>query len=375
MEINHVFCTDPERAGDGGFFEIGMQARSTVTDCEFGAAASASFSIQNVDDPAIVIGPLGIDGSGQVAFDDVPAGNWIVIQNTENASSQAFAVSDQVTTSISVITYVPAFVDLFVEKIYCQDDTRAGTTGFTLDTPPDFAGLLAVTSTCFAESPFLERPILTVTLDKLDTGDSYRQTLEFGGTWFNEIPSGMCTVTESIDGQEPITSEPFELVETGKRVRIINYFPEEERPAPDFEGAGNLNGLLLFCSAPGRDGDVDFIIESEGRLAAAAVATCDVGSFISGQLVLYPVDRDTGDVDVDAGETLYTSPFGDFSAYEILSGYYALGYQSPATGDLTVSEPFAMYGGGWASIEVNVFSAPVATGDIEIYKDFCVDPE
>ncbi len=161
LEIYHVFCTDPERAGDVGFFEIDMQARSAVTDCEFGAADSASFSIQNVDYPAIVIGPLGIDGSGHVDFDDVPAGNWIVIQNTANASSQAFAVSDQITTSISVITYVPAFV----EKIYCQDDARAGTTEFTLDTPPDFAGLLAVTSTCFAESPFLERPPLTITDD------------------------------------------------------------------------------------------------------------------------------------------------------------------------------------------------------------------
>jgi hypothetical protein len=265
-----------------------------------------------------------------------------------------------------------AVVNLFVEKIYCQDDARAGMTEFTLDTPPDFMGVAA--STCHAEPPFVERPPLTVTLDNVDTGDSHRITLTGGGDWVEDMVPGTYTATESADGMDPVTSAPFEVLEAGKRLRIINYYAEEPRPEPDFEGWGWLEGMLLFCPAPDRDGDVEFIIESEGQARIAAVAECAVADNAGGLFTLHPVDPNTMEIDLASGMPLDGGFGGQFYASEIPSGYYALGYLSPETSAPALSEPFAVYDGSGAYIEVNVFSTPVEAGDIEVWKDFCVDP-
>ncbi|HVL24979.1 MAG TPA: hypothetical protein VM450_12905 [Thermomicrobiales bacterium] len=374
VDIYHIFCTDPERAGDVAFLGMAAQAKSAVSNCEFGEAGDVSFSIQNVDDPAQVLGPSDIDSAGEVHFTDVPAGNWKVIQNTANVPSEPFAVSDQATTGVRVITYVPAIVELYVEKIYCQDDARAGTTEFLLDSPPDVFGIAAA-STCFAEPTNAERPDLTITIDNLDTGDSYRSVISSGGTWFGAITTGTYVATESGDGIGPITSDPFSLTETGQRLRIINYFSEEARPTPVPEGKGELFGTVLFCDDLDREGDVEFIISSEsGPMRAAAVTTCELPFTPSGLMMLYPVDPGTFEVDVASGAVLPISFFGGFGTSDIPSGYYALGYVAPDTGNVTISRPFVIDALSAPYIEVNIFSAVIAAGSIEVYKDFCVDP-
>jgi hypothetical protein len=199
------------------------------------------------------------------------------------------------------------------------------------------------------------------------------------GNWFNEIPSGTYIITESADGMDPITSDAFQLLESGKRVRIINYFEEGPPPTPKPESPGSIYGLVLFCDNADRVGDVDFIISFDGgpmsaAAVAAAVTPCDVPFGPSGVLMLYPFDLATMEIDEASGELIPISLFGNFSASDLPSGYYALGYVAPDTGDVTISRPFAVDEQLDLYIEINIFSAVMATGFIDVYKDFCVDP-
>lgn len=309
----------------------------------------------------------------------------MLVQDTPTgAQSEPFTVFAEQDTVVNVVTYVdtlePNFpVEVIVEKIWCEDDERAGETEFTLDSPPP--GIIggpgplaaAEASTCYEEPPSGERGELTVSLNGVDTDFSDEQTIEFGSSvYFESVPVGTYTVTETVDLS--VTSDEFTFTGPLHRVRIINYVAEDtDRPAPPAEGTGSLYGNVYFCSDPDRaEGDVDFIVRA--GFVLQDVSTCEAGTATSGQVTLYRLDGPDGEIDPEQTESLYTYPDGTFEAYDIPTGYYRLGYSSPEIDEAAISEPFEIYGYDTRA-EINVFTAPVASGHVDVYKDICVDPE
>lgn len=377
-------CQDDAREGTTEFYEAAgpSVASADTATCSFAPDGSEAFTLTNAADPTETYGPVSVTGSGVALFTSIPYGQWIVTSESTGSTSAPITLGADMTTdaNVTALRYfatLPEYVDLYVEKTYCQDDTRAGTTDFLLDT---YNGnrLLAASDTCYAEPPLAERPELTVTLDNQDTGASFRQTLDASSrTIFFGIPAGTYVATES-DGDNTATSDPFAVPgDSGNpRLRIIDYTAGETVPAPDTDGDGGMGGMLLFCAGEGRDGDVEFIVQDQSRLGIAAVSTCEVAEAISGQLTLYPLtnpgDPDS-ERDIDAGVALDTSG-GEFGGWSFPGGYYVLGYASPSTGEV-LSKPFAIDASSSARVDVNVFTEPFRTGVIEVWKDVCVDPD
>ncbi len=384
VDVSLAYCADETRAGTTEFYESAATtlAAADTSGCTIAPESGDSFSLTNANDPGEVYGPVAVGANGIAAFAAIPYGSWIVTSDTTGSSSEPITLGENTSgeahiTAVRYFESLPAYVDLFVEKQYCHDDARAGSTDFLLDTYSELPRLAAA-DTCYAEPPFGERPELTITLDNQDTGASFRQSLGYGtSTWFYDIPAGTYVATES-SGSLTIASDPFVVPgdQGPPRLRIINYYAGEDLPTPDTEGDGIVGGMLLFCTGEGRDGDVEFVVRDDSLLGIAAVSRCEVAEAISGQLTLYPLTDLTDPssaVDGDGGVQIDTQG-GIFYSGPVPGGYHVLGYASPQTGEV-LSEPFAIDAFSGTSIDINVFTEPYRTGDIEVWKDFCVDPD
>jgi hypothetical protein len=367
-------CVNWERAGESDFLvQSAMLQRSASTECVIGATSARSFTLVNADDPTQILSPDDADEFTAV-FSEVPSGFWYVTEATTGAQSAPIAVSDGQTSLIQMISYVEGPIDLFIEKIFCEDDTRAGTTGFALDTPPSMFGAMATSSTCFSVPPSGEIESVSVTLDNTETGDSYRVDLEGGAAYLESIEPGTYVATESVNGSS-VSSDALLIVEPGKRLRIINYVPAETAQPEPGEGFGTITGLILYCSSPDRaEGDVDFIVRNQLMIQAASTSECEFGAGASGGLlVLYPANPDTGEVDEAASMQIWTDG-RSFWQDIIPAGTYAMGYVSPYTGETLVSSPFTIAHRATTSVDINVFAAPAFTTYLDVWKDICVDP-
>jgi hypothetical protein len=173
-----------------------------------------------------------------------------------------------------------------------------------------------------------------------------------------------------------VSSDAFVVTEPGKRLRIINYIPEESGLPDPGEGFGVLSGTIYYCSSPDRDeGDVDFIIGTESFNTIASTSECEFGSGTTGgMLALYPVDPATGEMDPDGVTQIWTDGL-TFWQDIIPSGYYVLGYTSPFTGDTTLSARFTIAHRVETIIDINVFSQPAFITYLDIGKEICVHPE
>lgn len=374
VDVATMECVNWERAGEMDFL-VGpmMSARSTSSECTFGTSTPLSFTLVNADDPAQVLQP-GVSDTDFFSFSDVPAGTWYLSEATTGLTSQPFAVSGEQEYAVNAILYVEGQIDLTIEKMYCENDERAGTTEFALDTPPSIYEPFAGGTTCSSVPPGGEVAAVTVTLENLDTGDSYRVEITGEPAYLESIVPGTYTATES-DGTTTATSDPFVIDAPSKRLRVINYVAEET-PLPDpGQGFGIISGTILFCTSPDRaEGAVDFFVRTESFMTAAITSECTTGGGTSGGSVfLYPADPVTGDID-PAGVTALWTDGVEFWQDIIPSGYYVLGYVSPYTGEETLSQPFTIAHRAETTVDINVYSEPAFLTYLDVWKDICVDP-
>jgi hypothetical protein len=355
VQLSMIECANWDRVGEIDFLQVAsVTAASSTTSCTSGSSAGLFFSLVNVDDPAQVLAPTGATG-GQVGFAEVPSGTWTITEASTDISSRSFTVSNQQVVQFRVISYVEGPIDILVEKVFCEDDERAGTTDFTVDSPPTYASA-AAGSTCFAVPP------------------SYQVILVDGFGHLASITPGTYIATESIDGVT-ISSNPFVVTEPGKRLRIINYILEESALPDPGQGFGTLSGTILYCSSPDRaEGDVDFITRTVSFNTIASTSECEFGSGTTGgMLTLYPVDSTTGEPDTEAATAIWTDGLS-FWQDIIPSGYYVFAYTSPFTGETTLSSQFTIAHRAETIIDINVFSQPAFITYLDIAKDICVDP-
>lgn len=375
VDVIAMECVNWERAGDMDFL-VGpmMGARSTSTDCAFGTSTPLSFTLVNADDPAQVLRP-DVESDPVSSFAEVPAGTWYLEESTTGLTSQPFTVSGEQGYTVNAILYVEGLIDLSIEKIYCENDARAGTTEFVLDTPPSIYEPFETGTTCSSVAPEGEAATVNVTLENLDTGASYRVELAGEAVSLESIEPGTYTATES-DGETTATSDPFVITEPSKRLRVINYVAEQT-PLPDpGQGFGTISGTILYCTSPDRaEGEVDFFVRTESFMTAAITSECTTGGGTSGgSIFLYPADPDTGEIDPAGVTALWTDGI-EFWQDIIPSGYYVLGYVSPYSGEETLSQPFTIAHRAETTVDINVYSEPAYLTYLDVWKDICVDPD
>lgn len=375
VDLMLIECINWERAGEFDFLVASrMSARSATTECTVGSSTAFSFSLVNADDPSLVLPPDASD-SGSASFSEVPSGTWYLSEATTGITSDPFTVSNEQQILVQGVSYVQGPIDLSIEKIFCEDNTRAGMTDFTISTHPSMFGAAAASSTCYSVPLSGQAQAISVTLDNTDTGDSYQVDLVSGSGYLESITPGTYVATESIDGLT-VTSDPFTILEPGMRLQVINYVAEQTGQPEPGEGFGTISGQILYCSSPDRaEGDVDFIIQNAMAFAAVSTSECAFGAGTSGgMLLLYAANPDTGEVDEASVTPIWTD--GQAFWQDIIpAGYYALGYVSPYTGETAISQPFTIAHRAETSIEINVFAAPAFTTYLDVWMEICVDPD
>ena len=261
--------------------------------------------------------------------------------------------------------------DLFVQKYWCEDNTRAGDTDFLLDTPPDFSS--SAVSTCNSHAPTGEDQVISITLLNLDTFGEYTQILDPSVTtsvYFFSIPVGNYVISEEVNGVVT-TSDSFDITPGNtKRMRILNYVHETEHPSPEAEGYGEILGFDLTCTDPDRSGDVEFVINN-GTTQASSVTACQVAN-VAGDLTLYRADGQNGPIDMESGVPVEQDPLG-YNLSEIPNGYYALSFLAAGSSTPAVSDIFVV-SNAMVIIEINVFAEVTSTTFMSVWKDICVDP-
>jgi hypothetical protein len=367
-------CDNWERAGELDFLISRPEmSTSAATDCLPVAVDAFSFTLVNADDPGTVLSPTSASGS-EVAFTDVPSGSWYVAEGMTGNVSEIFTVSDGDVLQIAVISYVEGPIDVYVERIVCEDDARAGTTDFIIDASSSSLAARAESSTCYAVPPSGELPSASITLTNTDTGDTYTASLDSGNATFDAVSKGTYVATETLNGAS-VSSDPFVIDLPGKQIRVIDYIESDRAQPEPGSGFGIISGNIYYCSSPDREeGDVDFIVANQAFRTAGATSECESGGGATGgMLTLLPVDPGTGEP-VAEGQAIWTDGVS-FWQDITPAGTYILGYTSPYTGETLFSDPFAIEHRTETVVDINVYAEPAFTTYLDVWKDICVDPD
>jgi hypothetical protein len=367
-------CEDSDRAGELDILMSRPEVSASVeADCVAASAEGYSFTLVASDGRDDVMPPLSAAAS-VVSFADVPSGGWYVEESSTGRASGTFSVADGDTLHIAAIAYVGEPISVHVDKVYCVDDARAGTTEFSLNAvstnvPGGTGGL-----TCHGAPLSTELNSGFVTLTNTETNETYTATPVSGSATFTGVAKGTYVVTETIDG-ESVTSEPLVLDLPDQHIQVTTFIAADDPLSGPAPAVGMISGTIHSCSSPIGDVDhVEIIASNESDPAQASTSECVPGGGESATtLTLVPVDPGTGAPSGD-GQTILTDGV-TFSQDAILPGTYILTYSAPDIGGSQDSAPFAVAPGSATSIDIRIFAAPAATTHFDVWTDVCVAPE
>lgn len=373
-------CLDPGRAGETDFFIDGFVAADAEQCQQISSPGQTGLTLTGMPVEGGTYGPVTIEVGfgGSFYLDDVPYGTYTLTELATGNPSLPFQIG--ITTSafpqIQVVNYFEAAPEPFpviqVQKLVCGNAERAGEVDYVVVTLTGFG----VAETCLVQ-PSAEE--FTITLRSTD--GTFEQSLTVPASfqvanYFTAVPPGTYTVQE--DGQPP--SEPFTVAPNDQiALEVINYVePTTDQPPPTGEGSVLFFGNLAYCSSVERDGEVDFIIDSQqppqptgGAISAAATGECDYGGPTPGIITLTRYADAAGTQPIDSQET--DNQFGSFFFGELPPGYYRLGFQPTAFADPVMSDVFPLYESSFTIAIILVYQGEQAA-PVYVMKEFCFDP-